>query len=388
MRKSFPGYYKPTKEEFDELWNECIFILDANVLLNLYRYTKDTREELISLLKIIKKRLWLPYQAGYEFHKNRLTVISSLADAYGKLIKQINETSNKLDTDLNAFSRHPLIDSKAIKKNLSDNLKRIEVDLEKVKEKHPNFNDNDDVLELVTDLFNGQVGSQYSPDQLKKLYDIAQARFKDEIPPGYKDTKSKDGDNKYGDFILWQQVIDKAKDSKKPIILITDDTKEDWWRQFQGQTIGPRPELIEEIYKEAGVRFYMYQTDPFMENASTHFKRQLNDKAVQEVKMVRDEHIQRIQERLLKRRQAQKEGYELLRNTLASENPYLEAIRQGLDPKLLPDSIYWRSLRRDNTDLNIFKRILEESKDQKRPKGLLDLDESHIEDDDSEEKDQ
>ena len=44
MRKTFPGYYRPTEAEFRRLWDKCIFVLDANVLLNLYRYSEETRK--------------------------------------------------------------------------------------------------------------------------------------------------------------------------------------------------------------------------------------------------------------------------------------------------------------------------------------------------------
>ncbi|MGZ3645243.1 MAG: hypothetical protein ACXVCM_15485, partial [Ktedonobacteraceae bacterium] len=39
MQELFPGYYRPTKEEFSTMWQQCIFVFDANVLLNIYRYT-------------------------------------------------------------------------------------------------------------------------------------------------------------------------------------------------------------------------------------------------------------------------------------------------------------------------------------------------------------
>jgi hypothetical protein len=31
MRTMFPGYYRPTEEEFKKMWQECIFSFDANV---------------------------------------------------------------------------------------------------------------------------------------------------------------------------------------------------------------------------------------------------------------------------------------------------------------------------------------------------------------------
>lgn len=45
MRNKFFGYYKPTKEELAAMWNECIFVFDTSTLLNIYRYTPETRED-------------------------------------------------------------------------------------------------------------------------------------------------------------------------------------------------------------------------------------------------------------------------------------------------------------------------------------------------------
>jgi hypothetical protein len=32
MRELFPGYYRPTQEQFQQMWQECIFVLDAKAL--------------------------------------------------------------------------------------------------------------------------------------------------------------------------------------------------------------------------------------------------------------------------------------------------------------------------------------------------------------------
>jgi PIN domain-containing protein len=76
MRDLFPGYYRPTQEQFQQMWRECIFVFDANVLLNIYRYSSDTRDELFDVLEHLKDRIWIPHQAMLEYHENREEVIS------------------------------------------------------------------------------------------------------------------------------------------------------------------------------------------------------------------------------------------------------------------------------------------------------------------------
>jgi len=286
MRNSFLGYYKPLEVEFNDLWENCIFALDANVLLNLYRYSKDTREELISLLDKFKKQIWLPYQAGFEFHQNRLKVISDQEEAYDKLVSQIEQIQNKLESELNAFSKHPLINSKKIKTQINNFFQKIKGELNKTKEQHPQLLEDDKIKEYLTKLFDGKVGKSYDDVKLKELFDEGKKRFERGIPPGYKD-KGKDDDKQYGDFILWQQLIDKGLETKKPIIFITDDRKDDWWSNYRGKTIGPRPELVEEMQRKANIKFYMYQTDPFMERAAMHLKQKVNAEALQEIRNIR-----------------------------------------------------------------------------------------------------
>jgi hypothetical protein len=71
MRTTFLGYYRFTEEEFSTLWEDCLFIFDANVILNLYRYSAGTSEALLNILRGISDRMWLPHQIALEYQDNR-----------------------------------------------------------------------------------------------------------------------------------------------------------------------------------------------------------------------------------------------------------------------------------------------------------------------------
>ena len=94
MKNIFPGYYRPTIKEFSNLWNSCLFVLDANVLLNLYRYSQETSDELIQILKQVSGRLWVPHQAAFEYQKNRLQIIASQIEEYDKNGKPMQSPMN------------------------------------------------------------------------------------------------------------------------------------------------------------------------------------------------------------------------------------------------------------------------------------------------------
>jgi len=102
---------------------------------------------------------------------------------------------------------------------------------------------------------------------------------------------SKEGIRRFGDVILWFQILDHAQAVKKPIILISDDAKEDWWLIHHGRTIGPRPELVAEMRRKANMDFYMYSSDRFLERAADFLQLQRQQDAIEEARELRQEDI-------------------------------------------------------------------------------------------------
>lgn len=261
MKKIFSGYYTPTKEEFKGLWDNSLFVFDANVLLNLYRYSEKTYKELIEIMKKLSDRVWIPHQVALDYHKNRLNVIAKQKKAYHDIEIILDDLFNKLKNELNIFLKHPLIDIAPSLKEISDLFDKIKNKLKQQESNHPDLFIDDDIRDEITALFEDKVGPEYSEDELQKIYSQGEKRYEKGVPPGYSDSK-KASIEKYGDLVLWLQTLDKAKQAQKPIILVTDDTKEDWWWKYGDNiTIGPRPELVKEMLLNSGVNFYMYLTN-------------------------------------------------------------------------------------------------------------------------------
>jgi len=70
MKNKFIEYHM--NDYIEGIFREAIVILDTNVLLNLYRYSKATREKYLEILTQVKERFFLPYQVCQEFYKNKL----------------------------------------------------------------------------------------------------------------------------------------------------------------------------------------------------------------------------------------------------------------------------------------------------------------------------
>jgi len=329
IRDLFPGYYQPTEEEFNILWDECIFSFDTNVLLHIYRYSTETRNRLFEILQKIKQRLWIPHQVAYESHKNRINVIYDQAKAY-KDIRNILEKNLAIktlkDQLFKNYKRHPLIDIKKIISiiEIADNtIETYLKDIEKSQPEYliqdsPDFLQIDEIWNQLIDIIDDRVGEPYSDDIYKNKCKEAEQRFKNLIPPGYKDN-DKEALDKYGDVILWFQLIDHAICKKSPIVFITDDNKEDWWLKHHGKTIGPRPELTQEMLTKAQVKFYMYQSDTFLERAENYLKLIQKPLIIEEARTVR---LLNEEFSSLDRKKVRWEYTDFLRNKGCKSNEY------------------------------------------------------------------
>ena len=328
MRDLFPGYYQPTEQEFDELWKECIFSFDTNVLLHIYRYSPKTRERLFDILEKLQARIWIPHQVGYEFHKNRLNVISSQSNAYDKLVKilednlkieKISNLNKDIDNFEQSYRKHStievnkiLVDIKTkIKESIKAIIESVKDDVKDLKDDHPDLLKEDLFLDQMISILDGKIGNPYSNPL--DIYKLSEERFQYIIPPGYKDKDDKDKSvpDIYGDAILWLQLIDYAKSEQKPIIFVTDDDKEDWWVKSNRKTIRPRPELVQEMLTEAGVKFYMYSADRFLDYAQKFLHLSPQPEVIEEAREIGEQNTELqpllIEQKLSTKAELQKE---------------------------------------------------------------------------------
>jgi hypothetical protein len=297
MRKQFSGYYRPKAEELAQKFKECVFVLDTNVLLHLYRYTPETRDNLISVLHAVKDRVWIPHQVGQEYHENRVSVIVGERNIY----QGLKEAVDKSLQELNKNARPANFMATAVMEPMRKALEQVKADLDKKEAEHPDFLADDPILEVLTELFDGKIGEEYDAEENKKKLAEAKRRFEIRTPPGYLDgsgKKKKEGDKQYGDVILWLQLLDFARITDKPMVFITDEGGEDWWQREGGRTIGPRPELLQEMHKAANAKwFFMYSVGQFLELSTNLLEVEVKPEAIKEaneLKKVNDERAEGI----------------------------------------------------------------------------------------------
>lgn len=133
--------------------------------------------------------------------------------------------------------------------------------IEKEQSEIPNYDTKDDVVSRLEKALLGGVGAL--PDDIENLLKEARRRRDEKIPPGYMD-EQKDGLGFAGDFLMWTQIMSHSSKEKKPVILVTSETKEDWWEKKSGKTLNPRLELLQEAFEKTGQKFLIYHTDQFL----------------------------------------------------------------------------------------------------------------------------
>ncbi|MEI7052451.1 PIN domain-containing protein [Pseudomonas koreensis] len=330
MKGLFPQYDASTQIDFKSAWKEAVFVFDTNVLLNLYRYQENTRDELLSVLQELSEKIWIPFHVALEFQRNRLTVITTQGKKFSEVRKSIEKIKSSVAAEaarLNLAKRHTLIDFDSLTVEFDNLAQKFLEQLDNSQKTQQKLTAPDILKNRIEDLFENRVGpSPVDQKTVDDLFKAAEQRYKFKTPPGYMDSK-KDEDSpdefvhsgivykrKYGDYLIWTQLLDFAKSQNKTkIIFVTDDAKEDWWLKYNlegTKTIGPRPELIEEASLIGGIStFIMYNPESFMQYAQDFLKTEISETTLEDV---RDTSIENI---------IRKESYkEFLTNAIANKN--------------------------------------------------------------------
>ena len=202
MKKQFPEFYD---SDHKALWSRALFVFDASVLLNLYRYSPQAGKEFISALEGYRDRIWLPHQFGFEYHKNRLARIQEQQTAYDSVIAALRKGIDAICGNLNQHSKHAFIATNEISKQIKGMQEKALKSLEDAKRRHPDWVHDDPIRDDITRVFSDRVGNPFPEERMIEIQHEGEARYKTGVPPGYKDASK--SENCFGDLIGWFQTF-------------------------------------------------------------------------------------------------------------------------------------------------------------------------------------
>jgi len=270
LKKLFPHFYEDTDFDFEPLWQDAIFAFDTNVLLNLYVYHATARKEWFDILKKLKteNRLFMPYQVAYEYHlgiAGRIDKARKAGVNSSDLKCEIQSVNELLKNSVLMHSKDVLdsLEKKQTEaqKKITDIAKQFENELSTQIDKWKSQFESDwkSTRDSLAEAFSECTANSPPPSTISARCDDAEKRYSQNIPPGYKDASKREAEfgNKYGDALIWFELMDAAKLRKKNLIFVTFDSKGDWWDKGHEGHSKPRKELINEMTVKSGTLFHL-----------------------------------------------------------------------------------------------------------------------------------
>lgn len=283
----------------DEIWTRGLMVFDTNTLLRLYRYKKSTSDEILKVWEGLGGRLWIPYQVAWEYNNNRGKKVKESRKSYTDIVDILKDAGDKVTVklnDLKDFGVHP-------NAQLEGDLGKIARDiLEKTQEVSSKYEANPtgdhyaSIHDNIGNIFEGKIGNAPTDADLTELFKSGQSRFDNGMPPGLRDVPDKKKMNRpdrevFGDYLLWREVLVKAKAEGLPVIFVTEDAKDDWWLKEDGKTIGILPQLRGEFIRETGADIHFYRIAFFLEQAKVRLSANISSDSVADVGRLEESQI-------------------------------------------------------------------------------------------------
>lgn len=309
----FAGWLDYSGTPDREFYESALIVLDANVLLYLYEIGAVARTEVFAALAGVGVRLWVPHQAALEFSRNRKRVVkdrisrftsvrrslrAAARDAAGLLedtVEQVTELRIKNRTSRPWDLAEARLDRSSLEARLDGVMDSALTELEDLEAEHDlhpqDMQGNDRLFDEIDHLLTGVIGAAPSREQLRALVEEAVSfRFPNRIPPGYSDAGKETPLAAAGDYLLWREVLDKARDvqsSTLHVLLVTGDMKPDWWLLDEKNVpIRARPELVQEMRSEAGAELLIVSLATFINGVREYLSVHISDDTVGQLREV------------------------------------------------------------------------------------------------------
>lgn len=282
IEELFVGWYDYDVDEYSSIINNSKISLDTNVLLNIYRYSKETSDKTLYLLNKIKDRLIFSYYVAFEFTKNRKKVESASIEEYKKYQSKIESKYEEIINELKNISNNKLAKKDKLIESVIKNKEKVLQNFDSsIDKKMEVFKSG--LEEEICQLFEGKIIDKYSDIEFESIKAEGISRQKNQIPPGYKDEEK--GEN--GDYYIFKQLIDYSKNNDIDIIFVTDDVKEDMFQIIRGIK-SPRPELLNEFNKETNHKLIIMTVQELLKNKII-FDENISEKVLDEIKVISNE---------------------------------------------------------------------------------------------------
>lgn len=214
-----------------------LIVFDTSALLNIYSHSEKNISIILKFFSEKNELIWIPKQVEIEFNRNSSRAKKEAKD-YNALNRNLttiikSETPKKIKNIMDHYKACNFENIEILEKNIIDKLDEIKniIDdynssMKKNSKEIKSIHIEDQIAKALKSL---SIGEEFSIPEKIEAYEEGEKRYKYKIPPGYKDD-SKDSPEKFGDLIIWKQILKKVKFISEPATLyfVSSDFKEDW----------------------------------------------------------------------------------------------------------------------------------------------------------------
>jgi hypothetical protein len=270
----FVGYKIASSAEIETALREAVVAVDANVLLDLYRFRPKTSQDLIKTLRSLGDRLVVPHQALREFWRRRQRAHDSPGIATRAATEALDKSARSIRDALATWARATGVNDDEVSgliAPVNQCLATLAGGLHKASQDASAEGDGDPILQQLEEILTGRVTTPLTPEEWAECIAEANRRIEANEPPGYMDADKQDGDlpeGGAGDYLFWYEATHYAKELAQDLLIVTRDQKEDWWWRQKADFIGPRPELTLEYHQLTGRRLFLMRPTDLLARAS------------------------------------------------------------------------------------------------------------------------
>lgn len=254
LNKVYPDAANVFSEDFkkpEEIIKEGIVILDTNILLVPFVTSEKSVTEIKRIYSQLKQneRLFIPARVAREFAKNRALKIS-------EVFLSLRQIQGNFNSGHFSIANFPLLEKNPNYEKLNKVFDTIK---NEIKESRKYLQALEDDIQSWTwdDIVSQSYKEIFTPDTIielqkgeNEIIEDLKFRIQYKIAPGFKDSEKID--DGIGDLIIWQTVLEIAKDKDADILFVTNDQKNDWFYKQDKTALYPRHELFDEFRRFTG----------------------------------------------------------------------------------------------------------------------------------------
>lgn len=205
--------------------------VDTSIVMWLTMGGPDTRAQFLSWADSLADRIHVPVWAVHEFHRHHAE--GTLKQRLLESSKALTAAAKKFAADVSEYADQPLrpgFSEAAYIRDVKDLISKVHETVSATE----NWDYEASAQQVSRWISSRLCRSKVVFDLMSGLMQTGEARYTQDLPPGFLDRVKKDSDtrgsNRFGDFLFWEEILGHAAlVGADTVVVLTRDRKADWY---------------------------------------------------------------------------------------------------------------------------------------------------------------